>query len=308
MKKGTLKYIVGGSMVGFGILLIFIAVCIGGWGILRDFGGINIDWDGVHYYVNDSNEFDLSGGNGTMDKKDIKNLKIDVEYGSLIIKTGNVDEIKVSTKNIISNRFSMNQENDTAIIKYKGGFSFFTWKSDSEIIITLPDDMTFDKTVISNGAGTTEIKDFISDELKMSNGAGEFEIENLTVKKKLILENGAGAVNMNNVNCGEIDFNAGVGEIIAENVICEGLKMDGGVGSFKFSGEINGDVDIDNGIGEVRMTVYGNTSDYRFDVDSGVGNVRVNGQTPIHSSEGKYKFKIDTGIGEVTVNFKDKEK
>ena len=308
MKKGTVKYIVGGSMVGFGILLIFIAVCIGGWDTLFNFGGVTIDWEGIHYYDNNLDGFFLTGGNETMDKGDIKKLNIDVEYGKLIIKTDDVDEIKVDTKNIVSNRFSWDTTGDTLKIRYRGGFSFFTWKSDSEITVTLPKDMSFEKVSITNGAGKTDIKNITSDEISMENGAGELTFADITAKDKLYLENGAGAVKMKNINCGKIEFSGGGGEINAEDVICSGLEMEAGVGSFKFSGEINGNAEIDNGIGEIRMTVYGKSSDYSFDVDSGIGNVRVNGNTPISNTGGKYKFKIETGIGEVKVDFKEKDK
>ncbi|MDE6724483.1 MAG: DUF4097 domain-containing protein, partial [Ruminiclostridium sp.] len=250
MKKSTVKYIVGGSMVGFGILLIFIAVCIGGWDTLFNFGGVTIDWDGIHYYDNDSNEFFLPGGSEIMDKDDIKKLNIEMEYGKLIIKTDDVDKIKVDTKNIISNRFSCDQTGDTIKIRYRGGFSFFTWKSDSEITVTLPKDMSFEKVFIANGAGKTDIKNITSDEISMENGAGESTLTDIYAKDKLYLENGAGAITMKKINCGKIEFSGGVGEINAEEVICSGLSVEAGVGSFKFSGEINGNADIDNGIGE----------------------------------------------------------
>lgn len=307
MKKGTLKYIVGGSMVAFGILLIIIAICIGGWKTITEFGGITIDWNGIHYYDGDSNEYTIPGGSNTMEKEDIKKLNISVDYGRLIIKTDDVKEIKIDTKNIVTSRFSYNQLGDTLIIKYGGGFSFFTWKSDSEITVTFPKDMTFDKAVIKNGAGKTDIKNITSDEISMENGAGELTFADITAKDKLYLETGAGAVKLKNINCGKIDFQGGVGEINAEDVVCTGLNMEAGVGAFRFSGEIIGNVDIDNGIGEVKMTVYGNSTDYSFDVDSGIGNVLVNGNTPTSNTGGKYKFKIDTGVGEVRVDFKDKD-
>lgn len=306
MKKGAVKYIVGGSMVAFGVLLMIIAACFGGWKTLRDFGGITIDWDGLHYFDNNSNEYFLTGDKGTMEKGDIKNLKIEVDYGRLIIKTDNVDEIKIDTKNIVTNRFKWEQSGDTLKIKYGGGFSFFTWKSNSEITITFPNDMAFDKAVIANGAGATDVNNITASEIRMENGAGALRFTDISAKDKLYLENGAGAVKMENINCGKLDLNGGVGEITAEDVVCSELKLDNGIGTFRYEGEINGNADIDNGIGEIRMTVYGNSSDYGFDVDSGIGNVRVNGNAPISYSNSKYKFKIDTGVGEVRINFNDK--
>lgn len=306
MKKGAVKYIVGGSIVAFGILLIIIACCIGGWKTLTEFGGVTIDWDGIHIYDNNTNDYDLLEGSTTMNKDDIKNLDIDIDYGKLIVKSADTDEYHIETKNIVTKRFSYKQDGDTLRIKYGGGFSFFTWKSDSEIVITVPKDSVFDKTVIRNGAGKTDIESITSSEISMKNGAGEFTLTDITAKDELSLENGAGAVKIKNVNCGKLDMSGGVGEITADDVVCSELKLDNGIGAFTFKGEINGNADIDNGVGEIRMTVYGNSSDYGFDVDSGVGNVRVNGNTPISYSEGKYKFKIDTGVGEVRVDFAEK--
>ena len=91
----------------------------------------------------------------------------------------------------------------------------------------------------------------------------------------------------------------------ASNMVCNELTAKSGIGAFTYKGEINGDADIDNGCGEVKMTVYGKSSDYGFDVDSGIGQVRVNGNTPVNGS-GKYNFKVQTGVGEVRIDFKDK--
>lgn len=306
MKKSSVKYIVGGSLSAFGILLIIIACFLGGWKTLVNFGGITVDWDGFHYFDGKNNEYILTGENSNMEKGDIKNLDIDVDYGKLIIKTDDVDEIKIDTKNIITNRFRWEQSGDTLKIKYGGGFSFFTWKSNSEITITFPKDMTFDKANIKNGAGETNVNNITADDIRMKNGAGELKFKDISAKDILYLENGAGAAKMENIDCGKLDLNGGVGEITAKNAVCSQLKLENGIGAFTYEGEINGNADIDNGIGEVRMTVYGVSSDYGFDVDSGIGQVRVNGNAPISYTESKYKFKIDTGVGEVRIDFKEK--
>ena len=55
MKKSSVKYIVGGSLSAFGVLLIIIACFLGGWKTLINFGGISIDWDGLHYFNSNKN-------------------------------------------------------------------------------------------------------------------------------------------------------------------------------------------------------------------------------------------------------------
>lgn len=306
MKKGAVKYIVGGCMVAFGILLVIIACAFGGWKTLLNFGGISVNWDGFHFYSENSYEYYVTGENGIMEKEDIRNLNIEVDYGKLTIKTDDIDEIRIDTKNIVTDRFKYEQDGDTLKIKYGGGFSFFTFKSNSEITITFPKNMTFEKTVIKNGAGKTDASNIISKEIVMDNGAGELNFSNITAEIGLSIDNGAGAIKMDCVKCGELEFKGGVGEIAVKDTSCTGLKVENGIGAFDFKGEVEGNAQIDNGIGEIRMTLYGSSSDYSFDVDSGIGNVRVNGNSPILNTQGKYKFEIDTGVGEVKINFEQK--
>lgn len=304
MKKGTKKYIVGGCFVGAGIILIIIACCIGGFGMLRDFRGVMIDFDGVHFY--DENEKLQTEGDNVMVNGNIKKLDMEIEYGEVIIKTGNVADVEISTKNIIEKRFSYVVDGDTLKIRYKGGFSFFTWKSDAHIYVTLPEDTKFEESNIENGAGRMEISGFFSDSIKIDNGAGELYMKDVTADTKLKIKSGAGAVMLENVNCGALDVESGVGEVRAEEVVCGGIKLDNGMGAVYFAGEINGAADIDNGVGEVRMTLYGISSDYNFNVDSGIGQVRINGNAPVNTTGGKYDFKISTGIGEVRIDVKEK--
>ncbi len=301
MKSGTKKFIIGGCIIGFGILLIIIACCMGGFGMLRSFGDIMIDFDGVHYANGDETLHKWE--DKIMLNGDIKKLKLDVEYGEVILKTGDVQDVEISTRNIIEKRFSCETSGDTLNIKYKGGFSFFTWKSDAHIYITLPEGTSFESSDIDNGAGRVEIDNLKSDVIDMNNGAGELEMNNIIASEKLIIETGAGAVKLDGIECGELNVNSGIGEVNVNNASCTGLQLDSGVGAFSYSGEINGDADIDNGVGELKMTIYGNSGDYNIKTDNGVGQVKINGNGPIQTTGGKYNFKVSTGIGEVKIDF-----
>ena len=302
VKSGNAKYIVGGCLVGFGLFLVIISLCLGGWGMLRDFGGISVDWDGVHYYYNNNGE-NLYSGVNKMETEKIKNLDIDVDYGELIIKTADVEEIEISTKNITERRFNCKTEGDTFKVTYKGGFGFFTWRANSVITITFPNNMEFDKAEIVNGAGRSDVTGINAKEMKVENGAGEIKFTDIKVENKLNIENGAGAATLNNVTCGDVKISSGVGEINAKDMVCSGIDVDNGIGTFSYSGEINGNAKIENGIGEVKINLKGNSSDYGFKVDSGIGQVKVDGNSPVYYDSAKYVFDVDTGIGEVKINF-----
>ncbi len=301
MKKENIKYVVGGSMVGFGILLVIISVCIGGWGMLKDFHGITIDWDGVHYYY--GGEEQTYSGVNNMDKTQVKNLDFDIDYGDLIVKTADVQEIEIKTKDVTEKRFNYKIDGDTLEVTHGGGFAFFTWRANSVITITLPKDMEFDKAEFRGGAGRTEITGITAKEIKLENGAGELFFTDIKADNKLDIENGAGTAKINNVSCGVLKISGGVGEIIAKDTVCTNIDIDNGIGTFEYAGEINGNAKINNGIGEIKMKLKGDSSEYGFDVESGIGQVKVNGNSPIHYENAKYDFDVSTGIGEVRINF-----
>lgn len=310
VKKGAAKYIVGGLIVAAGLVLVIIAVCIDGWRLFTNFPEVTINPMGVSVFYNDYDYEFESGGTKIMETSEIKNVKIDIDYGKIVIQRGNVEEIDIQTKNIIADRFKYEVKGDTLNIKYKKGFSLFAFNFGSrnqEITITFPESSVYDNVKINNGAGDMRISDFAALEIDIDNGVGKLSLEDVVADKELDVETGTGEIAINKLSCGKLKIESGVGAVDASEVKCGDIKTESGVGSFKFSGEINGDAEISNGCGEIRMTVYGNSSDYSFNVDSGIGQVKVNGNTPVQTSGGKYKFKVDTGIGEVRIDFEDKE-
>ena len=273
MPKGAIKYIVGGSLVLLGIIFMIIAFCIGGTAVFSN--GVHLDWSnndvyinwsGIHFYPNDYE----TGMNGEMiNPENVKKLKVNFDYGEMVIKTGNVEEIKVEAQNINQNRFKYKVNGDTLEIGYNSGWSisFFGFSAfdNSRIEITVPENMTFEK-------------------VELDNGAGEMIMNNITANDRL-------------------DVDGGVGSLIVSDAVCGGIDADIGVGEFRFTGEVNGEGRIDSGIGTVRMTLYGDRNDYDFRVDNGIGKVT----TPGSNSGAKYTFNVSSGIGEVRITMETKE-
>ena len=290
MPKGAIKYIVGGSMVLLGIVFMVIASIVGGPAVFSN--GIHLDWSNNDVYIDWSGIH--IGGNNYINSEDdvmndgsIKNLKVDFDYGEMIIRTGNVDEIKADTKNVIQDRFQYEVKGDTLNIKYDRGWhlSFFGgFNPDTKIEITVPETMIFDKVEIDNGAGKMTVEGITADKLDIDNGAGEMIVNNVTVNSKL-------------------DIDGGVGAITVHDTVCGGIDAEIGVGQFTFTGEVNGDGRIDSGIGAVYMTLYGDRDDYNFKTDNGIGQIT----TPGSNSGAKYTFNISSGIGEVKITMEPKE-
>ena len=290
MPKGAIKYIVGGSLVLLGIVFMVIAYIIGGPIVFNnniplvwDGNDVYIGWNGIHA---GSNNYTDSEDN-IMNDGSVKNLKVNFDYGEMIIKTGNVDEIKVDTQNVIQDRFRYEVKGDTLNIKYDRGWhvSFFGgFLPDTRIEITVPETMTFDNADISNGAGKMTVEGITAEKITIENGAGEMIMNNVTANDKLDIDGGVGAITVNDAVCGSIDADIGVGQLT-------------------FTGEVNGDGRIDSGIGAVYMTLYGNRDDYDFKTDNGIGQIT----TPGSNSGAKYTFRVSSGIGEVKITMKPKE-
>ena len=290
MPRGAVKYIVGGSLVLLGIIFMVIAFCIGGPAVFNN--GIHLDWSNNDVYINWSgihvmhNNYTDSEDN-IVNSGSIKNLKVNFDYGEMIIRTGNVDEIKVDTQNVIQDRFQYEVKGDTLTVKYDRGWhvSFFGgFLPDTKIEITVPETMTFDNADISNGAGKMTITGITTDKLTIENGAGEMIMNDITAANKL-------------------DIDGGVGAITVTDAVCGGIEADIGVGQLTFTGEVNGDGRIDSGIGAVYMTLYGDRDDYNFKTDNGIGQIT----TPGSYSGAKYTFRVSSGIGEVKINMEPKE-
>lgn len=307
-KKGAAKYIVGGCIVALGIILVTIAVCIDGWRLFTHFPEVNINSSGVHVFYNDDDYIYSNGGTKIMESNEIKNIKLDIEYGKVVIQRGNVEQIDIQTTNIIDDRFKWAVDGDTLRVRYKRGFALFSFSPfhrNEKIVITLPEGAVYDELEIDNGAGEMRISDLEVGTVDIDNGAGELWLENVTVSGKVDMETGAGAMHIDTVTCGDLKIQSGVGEVSTKDVECGNIKVSCGVGAFSFQGRIDGNADIDNGIGEVKMKLLGNSSDYGFKVDSGIGQVRVNGNTPVQTGNAKYSFKVSTGIGEVRIDFEE---
>lgn len=285
MPKGAIKYIVGGSLVLLGIMFMVTAFCIGGASVFNNGlhlelsnNNVYIDWRGLHVYPKNY-QSEIEGK--IKDMENIKNLKVDFDYGEMTITTGDVDEIKINAHNVIHERFKYNVNGDTMTIKYDRGFniSFFGgFSSDTKIEIIIPEAMTFEKVDIENGAGRMTVTGITADRINVENGAGEMIVNSATVTGKLDIDGGVGAITVNDTVCGGIDADIGVGQLT-------------------FTGQVNGDGKIDSGVGAVYMTLYGDRDDYDFKTDNGIGKVT----TPGSNSGAKYTFKVSSGIGEVKI-------
>lgn len=216
-----------------------------------------------------------------IDSSNVSILDVDISYANLIIKKG--DTLKVETNN---KYIATSNDGNKLIIKEKK-HSWFNRSDESNLIIYIPDDFTFDGVSIDAGAGKIEINSLNTKILNFNLGAGKVSIDNLIVLGSAEIEGGAGELNILNASINNLDLDTGIGKSI-------------------LVAELVGNNEIDVGVGELNVTLLGDKEKYRIVADKGIGNIKL--QNKEIKSEKVYGNGINTvdisgGVGNININY-----
>lgn len=219
--------------------------------------------------------------------EDIDNLKIEIGYSKLTIKEGT--ELKIEAVN--SNKtLETRKSGKTLTIKDNKVWTWFNQSEQTEIIVTVPKDILFDKVKIEAGSGELDISNLQTKNLDFDVGAGNVIISNMLVENKADIDGGAGKVVIKDSSLNTLDLDVGVGEFQIQNSILQGNS------------------DIDAGIGKLEINLKGNANDYEILPKRGLGSFTI-GNNEIEDNktygEGQNKIRIDAGVGKVDISFID---
>lgn len=261
--------------IAFAVFLIFSvisAICLG----ISTFTNL-LDYKN-DTYISDSLEAI------TIKNNDIDILEIDIKTARLVLQTG--DSLKVETNNEnIKCRETKNQLH----IEEKS-HNILGMNHTSELMITIPANVTFDRVSIESGAGTVKIEELITNDLFLDLGAGKVIIDKLTVTREAEIEGGAG------------EFS-----ILSGNI--HNLDLDMGVGKLSLSTTLTGNNKIDAGIGEVEIVLFGSKEDYRIHAQKGIGALQIDGENiseNVTTGNGMNQLELDGGVGKIAIDFKKK--
>lgn len=132
------------------------------------------------------------------------------------------------------------------------------------------------------------------------------------VYNEVLVEVGAGSVDVNGMSAKEAEFKVGMGCIIAENIAVDSLKTEVGMGEIIFSGSADEDVNVDCGMGNVTMTFDGKSDEYNYELKCGMGALSVEdvyyiagiGEQDIDNGMEK-EMEISCAMGNVEVKFSE---
>lgn len=316
MKKFTkVCLIIVAVMAGVGILLCGIASLMGaGFGTMRmmaDNGDFNLgnwhigdkgfyydsdddwndeDWDDEDENENflDSTEQGTSGFEKSMQfaLSDVKDLKLDVEAAEIAVKEAeSTDQITVTIDHGKEKYYSCSLDGNVLKVKYDTENHFMTNNYHGPLItISIPKGASFGTLDFDIGAAETEINvsELICETLKIDVGAGTLEAEEFSVSQKADITIGAGTVDIDGGEYGE-------------------LKLDCGMGTFDMNGKVNGDIKGHCGMGTVALELKGEKDNYNYDLSCGMGELKVNDKN-YSSISGSHKEKHQDAIGTISLD------
>ena len=211
----------------------------------------------------------------------VKNLEIDLSGARLEIKTGDRFSVESDHKYLRVE----NADGTLAIKEDRPAFGFST--EGVQVILTVPENFTFEKTAISTGAGMVKVDTLSSQRLSLDLGAGEVDIGTLTATDRASINGGAGELRIDGGELADLDLNIGVGEADLES-------------------RLTGNCSIDYGVGELNLTLTGTPDDYCITLDKGVGKATLDGakmSEDIVYGNGETSIEIDGGVGAMKIEF-----
>lgn len=219
--------------------------------------------------------------------EEIENIKIEVGYSKLTIKEGIELKVEAITNAKI---LEVRKSGDTLVIKDNKVWNLLNEQEQNEVMITLPENMLFEKVKIDAGSGELNISNLQTKNLDFNLGAGNVTISNIAVEKRADIDGGAGKVVLRDSTLNNLDLDVGVGEFqIQHTMLLENS-------------------DIDAGVGKLEINLKGSLDDYRIIPERGLGSFTLQNEEVVENKtygEGKNKIKIEAGVGKVDINFID---
>lgn len=195
-------------------------------------------------------------------------LEFSLSAGELSFQPYDGDRIRIEVSGAKKDKVRVGKDEGSLVLETTGR------TQDRKILVSYPQNYTFDETSIEIAAGTVTLKDgFNTGELDVSVAAGEFTNTGRLTAREVSIEVGAG-----NVELSELDTK---------------------------------ELEADCGVGNIEMNISGRETDYNYEISCAAGEVEIGGSSYSgigHSKEitnpnAKGDMELNCGVGNITVTF-----
>lgn len=209
---------------------------------------------------------------------DIRNLDLSFGAAEVVMISGEAYSIETRGVNAADFYCHLSAEGTLSVANTKKfNLNFFNHDRGvrfiPRILITVPEIAKLNRFVLKIGAGN-----FRSRKVSVKCSTGKIEV-------------GAGSIDINSVNGGEIDFRCGMGKL-------------------NFTGSVTGRSDIDCGMGSLKLNIDGDISEYSYDLKLGLGNFKINEEQRnglyqnLMNNKKSNHFSVNCGMGNVNIKIK----
>lgn len=249
----------------------------------------------VKYDINDSLTFDADY---EIMKDDVEKYcpgtdikKLDIQVGGCVFETKQSDDGRFYIKAEKAHKFQGYVKDNTLYIRESGGAR--DWSRIGSCVITL-----------------YVPKDFCFQEAEVEMGAGAMNLSHLYASDKVSLAIGAGKIEVEKVECGELEISVGAGQIELKHMELDQLNAEIGMGDFTAEGEILSKADVECSMGNVRLQVKGTEKDFNYEVECAMGNIDIDSNSYKGFSQRKSiengaskEMSLECAMGNITVTF-----
>ena len=195
-------------------------------------------------------------------------LEFSLSAGELSFQPYDGDRIRIEVSGEKKDKVRVGKDDGSLVLETTGR------TQDRKILVSYPQNYTFDETSIEIAAGTVTLKDgFNTGELDVSVAAGEFTNTGRLTAREVSIEVGAG-----NVELSELDTK---------------------------------ELEADCGVGNIGLNISGRETDYNYEISCAAGEVEIGGSSYSgigHSKEitnpnVKGDMELNCGVGNITVTF-----
>ncbi len=275
MKK-KMKYIIPSVVAVIGVILIIVGLSKGA---IKDY----------------NNQLELQDFEATVSKGSVFNIDIDADLANInVISTNDISDFKITATNITKDFIEYSTPSNTLKLRYETKKWYQTIfvpaykKAAGTINLYVPADMLLKDVEIKSEQGGVNISYLTAERVFVDCGKGDNHIKNLTCNYTEINNHGSN-VNGVNIKADNADLNLDSDTAVFSNFTSSSLIVNND-GDLKLSGIITGDSSFKSDGGDAYITLYGDKSDYGFNVID--GDVTVNEKEVQFDKDASYMFKI----------------
>lgn len=272
---------IGAVLLVIGLGLGLIGLAMGAWNY-RDQWTVSIHGNRFGLWMDDDGNANLGleeEDSGQLHEiasydvsTEVRTLNIDADVCSVVIQQGDQYRLQVGEK-MADTVTDMLEDGVWQITQKSKSHLENTSGSNATVIITIPNEVSFEKITCDLGVGELDAERLVAEEIELESGVGDLTIDGVQCKEL-------------SVNCGTGSANIGASTISER-------------------------ADLENGVGDLTLTLEGTETDYNYSVSCGMGSVRIGSVLNADGLDGDQTIdrgqdcwiNMDNGVGDVTIDF-----